>query len=698
MAINKVVMNTKNGEEVLMDLTNDTVTPETLAEGTTAHNAAGNAIIGTMATTTVLYTEQVLTEEQKEQARKNIGAIDKTAYQYAKDGGYTGTEAEFSAKLAKELPTKVSELTNDSGYITGYTETDPTVPAWAKATNKPSYSKSEVGLGNVDNVKQYSASNPPPYPVTSVNGKTGAVTLDADTVGARPTTWTPTYTDVGADKSGTASSVVSTHNTKTDAHNDIRLLITALTTRLDALANSDDDTIDQMAEVVAYIKANRDLIEQVTNGKVSVTDIVNNLTTNVSNKPLSAAQGVALKALIDAITVPTKVSQLANDAGYLTQHQDISGKLDASALPMAINTALSQAKASGEFDGEKGDKGDSVKGDKGDPGATGSRGFSVLRITTAPSGYTTETGGFTPTYRVALSTVLSQAQTADVVVGDTVIYSYYTYPVGYVDASYVYLGARVSIRGATGAAGAAGYTPVKGTDYWTEVEKAAIVAEVIDSVKVEYPDAHVIYGDVGVNNAITIYGKLADGTYTFKYENEDGTFADIGQLVIDNSKPKYTNQIPISTDKDGSIYNGTGYKAATRGNSSGEPTAVATPSASNPVFFTGFIPAPTGSVIRLKNCFMHANGNSEYCTETYGDAPFGLRSGLYNASKAKVQVESWGNLSSGNTNIFSDYTNDSNNHVTQFTVAYSGISFVRLTLAPTGDLADAIVTVNQEID
>lgn len=34
-----------------------------------------------------------------------------------------------------------------------------------------------VGLGNVDNVKQYSATNPPPYPVTSVNGKTGAVTV-----------------------------------------------------------------------------------------------------------------------------------------------------------------------------------------------------------------------------------------------------------------------------------------------------------------------------------------------------------------------------------------------------------------------------------------------------------------------------------------------------------------------------------------
>lgn len=31
------------------------------------------------------------------------------------------------------------------------TETDPTVPAWAKAQSKPSYTKAEVGLGNVDN-------------------------------------------------------------------------------------------------------------------------------------------------------------------------------------------------------------------------------------------------------------------------------------------------------------------------------------------------------------------------------------------------------------------------------------------------------------------------------------------------------------------------------------------------------------------
>ena len=52
--------------------------------------------------------------------------------------------------------------------------------------------------------------------------------------------------------------------------------------------------------------------------------------------------------------IPSRVSQLTNDKGYLTEHQDISGKLDVSALPSAINTALTQAKESGQFDGKDG--------------------------------------------------------------------------------------------------------------------------------------------------------------------------------------------------------------------------------------------------------------------------------------------------------------------------------------------------------
>jgi hypothetical protein len=86
--------------------------------------------------------------------------------------------------------------------------------------------------------------------------------------------------------------------------------------------NAVKNILDQLHEIVAYIKSNKSLIDAITTSKVNVSDIINNLTTNVVNKPLSAAQGVALKALIDAITVPTKVSELTNDKGYLTSYTE----------------------------------------------------------------------------------------------------------------------------------------------------------------------------------------------------------------------------------------------------------------------------------------------------------------------------------------------------------------------------------------
>lgn len=69
MAVNKVEI---NGESVI-DLTKDTVSPQTLLSGVTAHNAAGEPIVGAVAP--VRYdVAQDLTSAQKEQARDNIGA------------------------------------------------------------------------------------------------------------------------------------------------------------------------------------------------------------------------------------------------------------------------------------------------------------------------------------------------------------------------------------------------------------------------------------------------------------------------------------------------------------------------------------------------------------------------------------------------------------------------------------------------
>ena len=66
-----------------------------------------------------------------------------------------------------------------------------------------SVTKSDVGLGNVDNVKQYSASNPPPYPVTSVNGQTGDVEVQS---GSQAASYTATLTTSGWAQSGSGYS------------------------------------------------------------------------------------------------------------------------------------------------------------------------------------------------------------------------------------------------------------------------------------------------------------------------------------------------------------------------------------------------------------------------------------------------------------------------------------------------------------
>ena len=80
------------------------------------------------------------------------------------------TKVATTAYVDNAVPTKTSDLTNDSGFLTSFTETDPTVPSWAKASTKPSYTANEVGA--LPSNTTY---------VSSVNGQSGAVTItDSD--------------------------------------------------------------------------------------------------------------------------------------------------------------------------------------------------------------------------------------------------------------------------------------------------------------------------------------------------------------------------------------------------------------------------------------------------------------------------------------------------------------------------------------
>lgn len=186
-------------------------------------------------------------------------------------------------------------------------------------------------------------------------------------------------------------------------------------------------------------------------------------------------------------------------------------------------------------DGKKLNIRNGSKGSKGDKGDTGQRGTSLLNVTTAPTAYNTAVNGITPAYRIALSTVKTQSGATEVLVGDTVRYSYYVYPVVYVDASYVYCGTRVSIRGA---GGTDGKTPVKGTDYWTDADQESIVQQVISTLQTP------VFGRVEDGNIIVLTGELADGTYTIAYEDAEGNATEIGTLEK-APKPLYTNILTV---------------------------------------------------------------------------------------------------------------------------------------------------------
>ena len=128
-----------------------------------------------------------------------------------------GDDPNFATTIATQIGSKVDKVsgkglsTNDftnayktklDSALTAYTETDPTVPAWAKAESKPTYTASEVGAvpttRTVNNKAlsaniSLTASDVDAVPTTrTVNGKvlSGNITLSATDVGALPNTTT----------------------------------------------------------------------------------------------------------------------------------------------------------------------------------------------------------------------------------------------------------------------------------------------------------------------------------------------------------------------------------------------------------------------------------------------------------------------------------------------------------------------------
>lgn len=196
------------------------------------------------------------------------------------------------------------------------------------------------------------------------------------------------------------------------------------------------------------------------------------------------------------------------------------------------------------------------------------------------------------------------------------------------------------------------------------------------------------------NNIILTSDDLAAGTYTFKYENADGTQTEIGTAEVSSTEDSgddnteeggddtatYTNQIPISIDTDGSVYNSIGYKDGYRLNSSGAEAVLAGTAV------TGFIPVKYGDTVRLKNV-AYAPG-----VDSTGDYL-----ALYDSSFNSIS-SSKSNQFYNADHIYTNATTDSSTgYLTSFVLDDESLGYAYLRVSAAGLDSTAIITVNEEI-
>ena len=184
------------------------------------------------------------------------------------------------------IPANVSAFTNDAGYITGYTETDPNVPAWAKEANKPAYDYSEIA--NTPNIPAYQV-----------------LTISHDTV---------FLTNGGFVKLPTAEGFSGSWNDLTD-----KPTIPTVPTNVSAF-NNDAGYLTSFTEQ-QVLTISHDTI-YLTGGsfvKLPTAEGFSGSWNDLTDKPtLFSGDYNDLNNKPTIPTVPTNVSAFNNDAGYLT--------------------------------------------------------------------------------------------------------------------------------------------------------------------------------------------------------------------------------------------------------------------------------------------------------------------------------------------------------------------------------------------
>lgn len=558
-----------------------------------------------------------------------------------------------------KIPAKTSDLTNDSGFITGYTETDPTVPAWAKASTKPSYSKSEVGLGNVENVKQYSASNPPPYPVKSVNGKTGAVSLSAADVGAVPAANIVQKTGDSTTAVMSQAAVTNALNTLSNDNADNPLWgkkVSFLGDSICAGADTDVSYLGGYGKIIA--DRNNMAYENLGRGGATITAETYSSTTG-SAKTWLCRMVENMSADADYAIIEGGV----NDAWQMVDYNNLT----IGSITTGYNATLDETTYYGAFESMLKKLITKFQGKK--------IGYIAIPKTMEFFDSSRNVPNF---YHIALECCAKWG----VPVCDLNVI---TPPSECLGTEYVPDGTHPSYEG---------YIkyycdPI---EEWmrtltTGGNNAATVA--LKAVE-EYTK--------GFNDAIKALqdGKLSNTGVSFRKARltlVDGTTLEIDVLTaVDGTViVPFVNQVPISIDTNGGVFNGVGYIADKRLSSSGvEKDQYGS-------YATGYIPAKGGDVIRVYGCDWANTKNALSYICAY-DSNFAFVGAYATQAGSTFALTQYGTV------IAKDYSADSDMNLTMTLANVSNIAYVRIsskgdtTEAVTSyDIKDMIVTVNEEI-
>lgn len=211
------------------------------------------------------------------------------------------------------VPTKTSELTNDSGYITN--ETDPTVPDYVK----------EISLADINNWN-----NKQNELISGSNIKTINSTslLGSGNINITGTTYTA-GTGININYSNVISNTITSYNDLTD-------LPTIPTTTSELINNSDYIThIDLTNDLasVAFTGSYDDLadtptIPTVNDATLTIQQNGTNVQTFTANQSTNATAN---------IIVPTFTSDLSNDSGFISE-SDYASSLHGGTIKAGVNS------------------------------------------------------------------------------------------------------------------------------------------------------------------------------------------------------------------------------------------------------------------------------------------------------------------------------------------------------------------------